>query len=99
MIKGDQGDKEQLTEKRRSGGAIGFGSSFAAGMAIFSLGGHWIDVKFEKEPVFTLVGIFMGFVYGGWELWKLVVETNRSSVEQDQKQTSNENEGSHESTK
>ncbi len=95
---GYKNDKEQASERRFAGGALGFGSSFAVGMALFSLGGHWLDVKYGKEPVFTLLGVFLGLVYGGWELWKLVVETNRAGdAEEAQKKVSSENKGPHES--
>ncbi len=90
-------DKELASERRFVGGALGFGSSFAVGMALFSLGGHWLDVKYDKEPVFTLIGVFLGFIYGGWELWKLVAATNQASVENESKTTSGADERTHES--
>ena len=79
-------EKNQASERRFVGGALGFGSSFAVAMAVFSLGGHWLDVKFDKEPVFTLIGVFMGFFYGAWEIWKLVAATNRKESEKDEKE-------------
>ncbi len=86
-------EREKASERRFVGGALGFGSSFAVGMAIFSLSGHWIDVKYDKEAIFTLSGVFMGFFYGAWEIWKLVAESNRSAVENDEKEAlSEENE-------
>lgn len=77
----DDGDHSE--EKRRLNPAIGFGTSFAVGMVIFALGGHWLDVKFGHESLFTLLGIFLGLIYGGWELWKLIALENLGS---DQKQ-------------
>ena len=90
MIGIDNRDKEQRAENRRAGAAIGFGTSFAAGMAIFGLGGHWLDVKYDREPLFTLLGLFMGLLYGGWELWKRITASNetagneRSTKDQDE---------------
>lgn len=71
--------EQQESEKRRAGAAIGFGTSFAAAMALFGLGGHWLDVRYGREPLFTLLGIFMGLLYGGWELWKLKSASNQQS--------------------
>jgi F0F1-type ATP synthase assembly protein I len=76
-------DKIAQAERRKANGALGFGTSFAAGMAVFSLGGHWLDVKFDKEPLFTLAGVSLGFVFGGWELWKLVAAANKRIAEED----------------
>ena len=72
------------SERVRVNGALGFGSSFAGGMALFGLGGHWLDTKFDKEPLFTLLGIALGFIYGGWELWKLVARSNQRIAEDEQ---------------
>jgi F0F1-type ATP synthase assembly protein I len=93
MVKRNEEEKESFSERQRASSALGFGSAFAGGMAVFSLGGHWLDVKFGKEPLFTLIGIALGFVFGGWELWKLVAESNRSVAQDDQKSASSEKEG------
>ena len=66
----------------RNHSAMGFGTAFAAAMALFSLGGHWLDVKFDREPWFTLGGVGLGFIYGGYELWKLIVIANAEDQQQ-----------------
>ena len=77
--------KELQPRKQGAGAAIGFGTSFAVGMAICGLGGHWLDVKYGREPLFTLLGLFLGLLYGGWELWKLVTASNQQpDLEQSQ---------------
>ena len=65
--------------RKRTNPAVGFGSSFAGGMAVFGLGGHWLDGKFDKEPLFTLLGLGLGLFYGGYELWKLITFSNREA--------------------
>jgi len=54
------------------GAALSFGTTFAAGMAVFTALGWWIDRKRGGGQAFTLAGIFAGLFYGGYELWKLV---------------------------
>ena len=71
------------TERRKSNAAIGFGTSFAGGMAVFAIGGHWLDTRYDQSPWFTLVGVLLGFVFGGWELWKLVSAANRRIADED----------------
>jgi threonine/homoserine/homoserine lactone efflux protein len=75
-------DAKSLAEQRRAGPAVGFGTSFAVGMALFALGGHWLDKKTDRESLFTLIGIGFGLLYGAWELWKLVAMTNEQDREE-----------------
>ena len=75
--------RQRQAEHRRMSGALGFGTSFAAGMAVFSIGGHYLGVKIGRETACTLAGVGLGFAYGGWELWKLVVQANQRIAEQD----------------
>ena len=63
--------------KKSTNPAVGFGSSFAGGMAVFGLGGHWLDEKTGREPLFTLIGVGLGLFYGAWEVWKLVTMSNQ----------------------
>ena len=69
--------------RRRAAPALAFGPSFAAGFAVCSIGGNWIGRRLEKETLFTLAGILLGFVYGGYELWKLVKRSKVYIAEQD----------------
>jgi F0F1-type ATP synthase assembly protein I len=64
---------------RRASPAVGFGTSFAVGMALFALGGHWLDKKTGHESLFTLIGVGLGLLYGVWELWKLIAMTNEQA--------------------
>jgi hypothetical protein len=69
--------------RRRAGPALAFGTSFAAGFAACSIGGNWIGRTLGKETPFTLAGILLGFIYGGYELWKLVKRSKVYIAEQD----------------
>ncbi len=75
--------QKKQSEDRRLNPAVGFGTSFAAGMAIFGLGGHWLDVKYGQEHLFSLIGIGLGLLYGAWEIWKLIAISN-PQVESDE---------------
>jgi len=89
MIGPDKHHGDSFEERRKISPAIGFGTSFAAGMAVFGLGGHWLDTKYDKEPLFTLIGISLGLFYGAYELWKLILIANSACDETEK----NENEG------
>ncbi|MDF7823151.1 AtpZ/AtpI family protein [Pontiellaceae bacterium B12227] len=89
-------DRKRASAKELASPAVGFGSSFAGGMAVFGLGGHWLDRKTGHEYLFTLLGIGLGLLYGAWELWKLITISNRQAErrrrEQAEKQESETNE-------
>lgn len=89
-------DKKSLAEQRHSSPSVGFGSSFAVGMALFALGGHWLDVKYDREPLFTLIGVGLGFLYGAWELWKLIAMSNEQAANKGPVETKNEEQPSNE---
>ncbi len=53
--------------------AIGLGYSFAAGIIVFAGLGYWFDRKRGEDKVlFTILGLFLGLFYGGYETWKIV---------------------------
>lgn len=61
--------------------ALSLGTNLAAGMAVFTLIGYWIDKKRGGggAGTWTLVGMFMGLAYGAYEVWKVVRLLNRDT--------------------
>jgi len=57
------------------------GSSFAVATGGLGWLGHLGDVKYDTEPWLALLGISIGFVYGGYEVWKLTREASTPSSE------------------
>lgn len=55
--------------------AVNLGLNFAVGMGLFSYIGYRIDQKRGGGGIFTLAGMFLGLVYGGYEVWKLLRQT------------------------
>lgn len=51
--------------------AVMLGSSFAVAMGLFAWLGHRWDERTGREPLGVLLGVGAGFVYGGYEVWKL----------------------------
>ncbi len=51
--------------------AVMMGSSFAVAMGLFAWLGHRWDEKTGREPLGVLLGVGVGFLYGGYEVWKL----------------------------
>lgn len=53
--------------------AIGLGYQLMAAVLFFVGGGYYLDSRHGGEGhVFTLLGMALAFIYGGYEVWKLV---------------------------
>ena len=52
------------------------GINLVAGMAVFSTLGYYIDQKRGGGQAWTLVGMFLGLFYGGYEVWKLIRQSD-----------------------
>jgi len=60
-------------KEKRNWAAISLGTNMVVGMTVFTFLGSIIDEKLAGESqVFTLVGIFLGLFYCGYEVWKLI---------------------------
>ncbi len=68
-------------ENPRSGAmaALSLGTQMLAGMVGCSMLGYWIDHKRGGGNAFTLVGLFLGLFYCGYEVWKLVRQLNEEN--------------------
>lgn len=51
--------------------ALSIGFTIMAAIIIFSFIGYKLDQKF-KTSYWTLIGVFVGFSYSGYEVWKLI---------------------------
>jgi len=40
-------------------------------MALPGLGGYWIDRRLGTKLVFTLIGVSLGMIVGGWHLMQI----------------------------
>ena len=69
-------DKVTLFKKHAS--ALALGMNLAAGMALFSIGGYYLDVQSDEgQYPWTLTGMFLGLVYSAYEVWKVVRRLNK----------------------
>jgi hypothetical protein len=85
----------------RGGGRAGvarclsLGFDIAAGAALFTFGGYWLDRKTGGGQFWTLVGMVLGFVYAGYEIWRAM----RSIQEQDRRAAEDKDSGQELDTK
>jgi len=77
----------QRNEQKRTtfsfyGAAINLGLNMAVGVAVFTAVGYYVDQRFGGGRAFTLCGIFLGLLYGAYEVWKVVRQINEAAEEQ-----------------
>ena len=54
------------------------GLNMTAGMILFSAIGYFIDQRTNNPHLFwTLIGMFAGLVYCGYEVWKILRNMNK----------------------
>jgi F0F1-type ATP synthase assembly protein I len=68
----DPNEQQELQKRSALTAALSLGTNLAVGMAVFTALGWWIDKKRGGGSAFTLAGIFLGLIYGGYEVWKTV---------------------------
>jgi len=56
---------------RAVGVATGLGCSIVAALVLCIGGGVWLDSRFGTSPLWTLIGVALGLVVAGYQLWEL----------------------------
>jgi len=69
--------------KSRLPAAVGLGSEFAGGIALFTFIGYKLDQHYQTGEIWTLVGIFLGLVSGFYQVWKIVRISEKDSEKDD----------------
>ncbi len=64
--------RETQAPNRAMQSAIGLGYQFIAAILLFVGAGYYADSKRGGGYLFTLIGVALAFIYGGYEVWKLV---------------------------
>ncbi|MGE3171326.1 MAG: AtpZ/AtpI family protein [Planctomycetota bacterium] len=60
---------QQSSDSARS---LGAGLTFAVTVALFALGGHWLDGRTGTSPLFVLLGVLLGIVGGTIHLLRVL---------------------------
>jgi ATP synthase protein I len=65
------GPTPEQQDMRAIGVATGLGCSIVAALVLCIGGGVWLDSRFGTSPVLTLLGVVLGLVVAGYQLWEL----------------------------
>ena len=67
-------------EERRllgaAGTALGLGCSIVTSIILFIAGGILLDRWLDTEPIFTLIGVALGMLLAGYQLYELAMVGN-----------------------
>lgn len=72
MMKSPGDEEKERVGRWRAGEAISLGTNLAAGMAVFTFLGYYVDHKRGGGVACTLAGMGLGLLYGAYEVWKVV---------------------------
>ena len=65
------GPTPEQQDMRAVGVATGLGCSLVAALVLCIGGGVWLDSRFGTSPLLTLLGVALGLVVAGYQLWEL----------------------------
>ena len=65
------GPTPEQQDLRAVGVATGLGCSIVAALVLCIGGGVWLDGRFGTSPALTLIGVALGLVVAGYQLWEL----------------------------
>ncbi len=65
------GPTPEQKDLRAVGVATGLGCSIVAALILCIGGGVWLDSRFGTSPILTLIGVVLGLVVAGYQLWEL----------------------------
>jgi hypothetical protein len=69
----DRFGPEDIREFSALGPAQGLGCSIVASLLVFILGGLFLDRYFDTTPLLTLIGVGIGLVAAGYQLYELTL--------------------------
>ena len=55
---------------------LGFGT--AVSLALLAGGGVWLDTRLDTAPIFSLIGVFLGIVAAGYQLYELALVSQKN---------------------
>lgn len=64
---------------RDVGPYLGTGLQLAVTIAVMILIGRWLDTRFEKDPLFTLIFAFLGCGIGLYNFIRTIIELGKRS--------------------
>lgn len=71
----DPNDSDRDLQSIGVASTLGFG--IAVSLAVLAGGGVWLDTRFDTAPLWSLVGLTLGLIAAGYQLYELVLASQK----------------------
>ncbi|MGD9898374.1 MAG: AtpZ/AtpI family protein [Calditrichaceae bacterium] len=56
---------------------LNIGYVLTGSVIFFAVAGNWVDKKFDHQPLFLIIGVFVGLILGFYNMIKVIQELER----------------------
>ena len=74
----DSGSDQTERDLQSIGVAVTLGFGTAVSLAVLAGGGVWLDTRLDTAPLWSLVGLFLGLLAAGYQLYELVLASQKN---------------------
>lgn len=78
-VKNDSGTEESGRNYESIGLASTLGFGIAVSLALLVGGGVWLDSRFDSAPLWSLIGLVLGLISAGYQLYELVLASRKDT--------------------
>lgn len=73
----DSGSEKSERNFQSIGLATTLGFGIAVSLAVLVGGGVWLDIRFNVAPLWTIIGLALGLIAAGFQLYELVLVSQK----------------------
>ena len=73
----DSGLEKPERNYQTIGLAVTMGFGIAISLAVLVGGGVWLDIRLNSAPLWTIIGLALGLVAAGYQLYELVLASSK----------------------
>lgn len=73
----DSGSEKSDRDYQTIGLAVTLGFGIAISLAVLVGGGVWLDIRLNSAPLWTMIGLALGLIAAGYQLYELVLASRK----------------------
>lgn len=73
----DSGSEKPERDYQTIGLAVTMGFGIALSLAVLVGGGVWLDIRLNSAPLWTIIGLALGLIAAGYQLYELVMASRK----------------------
>ena len=73
----DSGSEKPEQKYQTIGLAVTMGFGIAISLAVLVGGGVWLDIRLNSAPLWTIIGLALGLIAAGYQLYELVMASRK----------------------